>query len=59
MIYGRHGNAVGVLIDHDTNKEIIAVVGGIGIGNNKKNSVELLVQGQTNWMRGVTYKYYV
>ena len=52
LITGRFGHTAGVLIDHKTHKQHIAVVGGFRNGNFDHNSVELLLHGQYLWSQG-------
>ena len=53
LIAGRWGHTAGILIDHETHTQHIAVVGGFRNGNVDENSVELLLYGQTLWSQGM------
>ena len=50
---GRSHHAAGVLIDHATNTQIVAVVGGSLEGMGVTDSVELLAHGQNEWTEGI------
>ena len=56
---GRYGHTAGVLIDHATNTKIVAVVGGEPHCCDwvATNSVELLKQGQNDWITGIEFMY--
>ena len=51
LINGRMSHTAGVLFDHDTREQHIAVVGGWGL-----DSVELLLHGKNVWKLGTTFK---
>ena len=51
LISGRYFHAAGLIMDHVTHKQHIAVVGGSDGGN--RNSVELLLNGETQWTKGI------
>ena len=55
LIAGRWGHTAGILIDHETQTQHIAVVGGFRNGNVDENSVELLLYGQTLWSQGMLF----
>ena len=52
LINGRMSHTAGVLFDHDTHAQHIAVVGGWGL-----DSVELLLHGKNAWKLGITLKF--
>ena len=54
LIQGRNGHTVGVLIDHTTHMQHVAVVGG-NSGNSLEylNSTELLFHGENVWTQGI------
>ena len=54
----REGHTAGVLIDHATRTQIVAVVGGWDIHGNYIDSVELLLHGQNDWMAGIFIHYF-
>ena len=54
LIDGRNGHTAGVIMDHVTHKQHIAVVGGTNIGGNC-HLVELLFHGETQWQNGIQY----
>ena len=50
---GRSGHTAGVLVDHITNTQIVAVVAGAdGSNYTFLNSTERLGYGQKNWIQG-------
>ena len=53
LLAGRWGHTAGVLIDHKTHSQHIAVVGGFRRGNVNKNNVELLLHGHNFWSKGI------
>ena len=58
---GRSCHAAGVLIDHVTNTQIVAVVGGTleGMGGTSTDSVELLAHGQNEWIEGILMHHFL
>ena len=51
LMYGRFDHTAGVVIDHVTHTQHIAVVGGYNEG--VLDSVELLFNGETQWKKGI------
>ena len=47
----RSDHAAGIVIDRGTNTQIVAVVGG-NSGGEYLDSVELLLEGQNEWIQG-------
>ena len=50
---GRAFHTAGVLVDHDSNQQHIAVIGGEDFPFNSLDSVELLRHGEGAWSRGI------
>ena len=54
LINGRYDHSAGVITDHVTHKQHIAVVGGETLINPKDtDDVELLFNGETQWKKGI------
>ena len=53
LINGRYDHAAGLITDHVTHKQHIAVVGGETLQwTLQKDTVELLFNGETQWKKG-------
>ena len=54
LIKGRHAHTAGVLFDHDTNEQHIAVIAG-NKGGAYLMSTEILYHGNTTWTYGIVF----
>ena len=53
LMNGRAGHSAGIIMDHATHEQHIAVVGGSLDNSHATDSVELLLNGETQWTEGI------